>query len=123
MMTLSISTALVGCLRGRETNTVQYARSTQLPDELKGLMRLAQSEVKVNIIGSDKMGDFKTVEAASYILIHELDMAKFVRNTKRLQMLVEHLQKNHPGALKDAPNLPARVDAGAVTTFLDKKEE
>lgn len=52
-------------------------------------MRLAQQEVKVNVVGDDKVGHFETVNAAAYIVIHEQDAAQFVRNTKRLQSLLK----------------------------------
>lgn len=50
-------------------------------------MRLAQKQVRVNVIGKDKLGYFTTVDPGSYVLIHEQDLAQFVRNTKRLQEL------------------------------------
>ena len=52
-------------------------------------MRLAQQEVRVNVIGDDKVGTFKIVNAAAYILIHEQDLAKLVANTKKLQELLK----------------------------------
>ena len=80
-----ISIVLTGCL----TQTrVLYARATKLPEEVKGFMRLAQQEVRVNVIGDEKVGTFKTVNAAAYILIHEQDLARLVLNTKKLQELL-----------------------------------
>ena len=76
---------IAGC--PRSSVEVEYARSTKLPEELNGFMRLAQPTVKVNVIGTDKVGTFKTVEAASYLVLHEQDVAQLVRNTKELQEL------------------------------------
>lgn len=121
-ISLSILLALTGCLRGREVHTVQYVRSTQLPEELNGMMRLAQNKVIVNVIGTDKVGVFETVEASGYILIHEQDMAKFVRNTQRLQLMVGHLQKHHPEVLETVPQIREPKDPlGAEPT--SQKEE
>ena len=50
-------------------------------------MRLAQDTVEVNVIGQDGIGEFTTVNPGGYVLIHEQDLAAFVRNTKRLQEL------------------------------------
>ena len=52
-------------------------------------MRLAQQDVRVNVVGDGKVGRFETVNAAAYIVIHEQDMAQFVKNTKRLQLLLK----------------------------------
>jgi hypothetical protein len=123
-LTISVLTlaALMGCLRGSNTTTVLYSRSTQLPEELTGMMRLAQPEVKVNIVGSDGVGEFKTIEAASYLVLHEQDVATFVRNTKRLQLLVEHLQKSFPEALKNAPQIKSGTNVDSATAFLNEEE-
>jgi hypothetical protein len=53
------------------------------------MMRLAQNKVEVNVIGTDKIGWFETVNPGGYVLIHEQDAAQFVRNTKRLQELLK----------------------------------
>lgn len=66
---------------------ILYARATRLPEEAKGVMRLAQDTVEVNVIGQDGIGEFTTVNPGGYVLIHEQDLAAFVRNTKRLQEL------------------------------------
>ena len=52
-------------------------------------MRLAQSKVQVNVIGTDKLGWFETVDPSGYVLIHEQDLAQLLRNTKRLQELLK----------------------------------
>jgi hypothetical protein len=53
-------------------------------------MRLAQSSVKVNIVGKDDVGEFKTVEQpGAYCLVHEQDLKVFVENTKKLQELTK----------------------------------
>ena len=75
---------MAGCLTRTK---VLYSRSTRLPDEAKGLMRLVESEVQVNIIGTDGIGTFTTVNPGGYVLVHEQDLAQFVRNTKELQEL------------------------------------
>jgi len=51
-------------------------------------MRLAQQDIRVSVVGDDKVGRFETVNAAAYIVIHEQDAAQFVKNTKRLQSLL-----------------------------------
>ena len=52
-------------------------------------MRLAQTTVIVNVVGDDKLGTFSTVEAAAYLLVHELDLKKYVDNTRNFNKLVE----------------------------------
>lgn len=52
-------------------------------------MRLAQDSVEVNVIGQDGVATFSTVDPGGYVLIHEQDLKQFVRNTKRLQELLE----------------------------------
>lgn len=82
---LILSAATAGCL----TKTrILYARATRLPEEAKGVMRLAQDTVEVNVIGQDGIGEFTTVNPGGYVLIHEQDLAQFVRNTKKLQELM-----------------------------------
>ena len=80
------SLAGAGCLTRTK---VLYARATRLPEEVKGTMRLAQDEVLVNVIGQDVLGTFTTVNPGGYVLIHEQDLAAFVRNTQRLQDLLK----------------------------------
>ena len=67
-----------------------YARFTKLPTELEnGPMRLAQSSVQVQIMGQGNISTFTTVEAASYFIVHELDLAAFIQ---RKQLLTQILQ-------------------------------
>ena len=75
---------MAGCLTKTK---ILYARATRLPEEAKGLMRLTEDEVMVNVIGQDGIGKFTTVNPGGYVLVHEQDLAQFVRNTKRLQEL------------------------------------
>ncbi len=98
MMTLLF--ALPGCLTKRE---VQYARSTKLPEELKGFMRLAQDKVKVQVIGGDgKIGEFDAGERSTnprykhlsaYIVLHEQDVAKFVKDQIKLRAVMKDLDR------------------------------
>jgi hypothetical protein len=89
---------------------VQYARATKLPEECKGFMRLVDGKVTVAIISSEGgAGDvsaFDTgepkevntlvngkktvVECSAYLVVHEQDVAQFVRNTQRLQALLKN---------------------------------
>lgn len=77
---------MTGCLTRTK---ILYARATRLPEEAKGLMRLTQAEVEVNVIGQDGIGMFTVVDPGGYVLIHEQDLAQFVRNTKQLQALLK----------------------------------
>jgi hypothetical protein len=73
---------MTGCLTRTQ---VLYARATRLPEELTGVMRLAQDKVKVNVIGTDRVGTFKTVDPGGYVLIHEQDLGKLVKTVKELR--------------------------------------
>jgi len=76
------------CMAGCLTRTkVIYARATRLPKETHGLMRLAEEEILVNVIGTDGVATFRTVSPGGYVLVHEQDLAQFVRNTEELQQL------------------------------------
>lgn len=99
--------AASSCLVRRE---VQYARATRLPEECKGFMRLVDGKVTVAIIQSEGgVGDVSTfetgepkavhvlvngkltkVECSAYLVVHEQDVAQFVRNTQRLQALLKN---------------------------------
>jgi hypothetical protein len=48
-------------------------------------MRLAQDEVKVNVIGTDRIGEFTTVDPGGYVLIHEQDLGKLIETIKELR--------------------------------------
>lgn len=87
---------MAGCIRA--SKEVQYARSTKLPEELNGFMRLAQDKVTVNIIGTpdiaifngwDKTRSDKPEERnlSAYIVMHEQDVGQFVKNTRKLQAI------------------------------------
>jgi len=78
------SLASAGCLTRTK---ILYARATRLPEETKGLMRLAVDHVEVNVIGDDGIGIFSTVNPGGYVLIHEQDLAAFVRAVKELKQL------------------------------------
>lgn len=91
--------ASVGCLRPKEE--VIVARATKMPEEIKGFMRLVQTKVKVQVIGQDSVGEFDASEKttmerkpeyknlSAYIVLHEQDVAQFVRNTDLLNKLAE----------------------------------
>jgi hypothetical protein len=75
---------------------VQYARATRCPEELTGYMRLAQDKVKVQVIGAKDIGDFNASEKSptyknlsAYIVLHEQDVAQFIKNTQELNALKE----------------------------------
>lgn len=69
-----------GCLTRTK---ILYARGTRLPEEAQGFMRIAQDRVEVNVIGQDGIGTF-VVDPGGYLIVHEQDVAQFVRNTKEL---------------------------------------
>jgi hypothetical protein len=48
-------------------------------------MRLAEKKVKVNVIGTDQIGEFTTVDPGGYVLIHEQDLAKLIETIKELR--------------------------------------
>ena len=77
-------------------------------------MRLAQDEVKVNVIGDDKVGVFKTTTAAAYILYHEQDAAKLVQNTKLAQRYAKVIRL----ARGREPEMIKKIEA-----FLDAQEK
>jgi predicted NUDIX family phosphoesterase len=72
-----------------------------MPEEIKGFMRLVQTKVKVQVIGQDSVGEFDASEKttmerkpeyknlSAYIVLHEQDVAQFVRNTDLLGKLAE----------------------------------
>jgi len=63
---------------------------TRLPEEVTGVMRLAQKRVRVNVIGKDSLGYFTEVDPGGYVLVHEQDLAKLVKNTKELLKLKDN---------------------------------
>lgn len=66
-----------------------YARFTKLPQELEnGPMRLAQRSVQVQIMGQENVSTFETIEASGYFIIHELDLATFIRRQRLLQQIL-----------------------------------
>jgi hypothetical protein len=108
---------------------VQYARATKLPDELTGYMRLAESKVKVNVIGTPAVGAFDASERtksskpeerslSAWLVLHEQDVAQFVRNTQQLLRLrqdpaVAALLKAK-GLDQDAPAAAPAAPAGGT---------
>ena len=48
-------------------------------------MRLAQDEVDVNVIGTDRIAEFHTVDPGGYVLIHEQDLAKLIETIQELR--------------------------------------
>lgn len=66
---------------------IHYARSTKLPEEAKGMMRLCQDSAVVNIVGEDVVAEKEGLDG--YILLHESEVAQFVKNTIELQKLLQ----------------------------------
>ena len=66
---------------------VLVARLEKSPENINGVMRLAQRKVRVIVEGGDRVGTFTIEQPAAYILIHEGDLSKLIANTKRLQEL------------------------------------
>lgn len=71
----------MGCLTRTE---VLYARATKVPDNVTGVMRLADRKVRVVVEGSDRVGIFKTIDPQGYMLIHEADLSRLIENTRKL---------------------------------------
>lgn len=71
----------MGCFSRTE---VLYARATKKPENLTGVMRLAQGKVRVHVEGTNRVGTFRTMEPLGYMLIHEADLAKLLENTRKL---------------------------------------
>jgi len=104
LLTAALVMAVSSCLR---RDVVQYARATKLPEECNGFMRLVDGKVTVAIIdtktesavstfdtGEKKPipvlvnGKLTKVECSAYLVVHEQDVAQFVRNTQRLQRIL-----------------------------------
>lgn len=85
LVTMISCIASAGCLTRTE---VLYVRATKLPAETRGFMRMAQETVRVNRVGTDRIGSFTTVQAAGYIIVHEQDVKAFVRSAARLQKIL-----------------------------------
>ena len=71
----------MGCLTRTE---VLYARATKAPDNLNGIMRLAQRKVRVVVEGSDRVGEFIIHQPGEMMLIHESDLSRLISNTRKL---------------------------------------
>lgn len=104
-LTLLILVFVSSCLR---RDVVQYARATKLPEECQGFMRLVDGKVTVAIIDTKNAettvstfdtgekkpvpvlvnGKLTKVECSAYLIVHEQDVAQFVRNTQRLQRIL-----------------------------------
>jgi hypothetical protein len=63
---------------------VLYARATKVPDNVTGIMRLADRKVRVVVEGSDRVGEFRTIDPQGYMLIHEADLSRLIENTRKL---------------------------------------
>jgi len=63
---------------------VLYARATKVPENIDGVMRLADRKVRVVVEGSDRVGTFRTIEPQGYMLIHEADLSRLIENTRKL---------------------------------------
>jgi hypothetical protein len=107
LLAAALTLVVSSCLVKRE---VQYARATKLPEECKGFMRLVDGKVTVAIISSEGgagdvsafdtgqikpvdvlvNGKLTHVECSAYLVVHEQDVAQFVRNTQRLQALLKN---------------------------------
>lgn len=83
-------------------STVMYARATKLPEETQGFMRLAQSSVKVNVVGKDTVSNFKVEQPGAYVLVHEQDVKQLVQNTKKYQAVLDMLRVKDPGIYSEA---------------------
>jgi hypothetical protein len=105
----ALLSAITGC-----KETVYIARATRMPEETVGFarliepqvgvsrlqdekfLRLNQKTVRVNVQGDKTIAAFKAVDPSAYLLVHEGDMAQFVKNTARLQALLRVLRARNP---------------------------
>lgn len=111
--------------QGCDEKEVQMARTARLPEELNGFMRLVQTKVKVQVIGAkdDLVREFSADEVtdtakkkpeykhlSAYIVLHELDVRMFIRNTQRLKEVEEELAQLEAkwAATKGSPDQVAR---------------
>lgn len=88
----------LGCQGLLQQREIQYARSAKMPDELNGFARIAQIKVMATVIGADAVvGEMDLTEPSAkpnqrylsaYLAVHELDLAKLIHNTQKLQTLL-----------------------------------
>lgn len=78
--------SIAGCFTRTE---VLYARATKAPENLNGIMRLATRKVRVVVEGSGRVGTFRTIDPHGYMLIHEQDLSRLLKNTDRLLELLD----------------------------------
>ncbi len=76
----------MGCLTRTE---IMYAGATQRPENLKGIMRLAQRKVRVVVEGSDRVGEFIIDHPGEMMLIRDADLSQLIKNTRRLKELMD----------------------------------
>ena len=81
MILMLVCLTCMGCFAKTE---VLYARATKVPENLNGIMRLADRKVRVVVEGSDRVGVFKTIDPQGYMLIHEADLSRLIENTRKL---------------------------------------
>ncbi len=81
MILIAACLTCMGCLTRTE---VLVARLEKSPDNLAGVMRLAQRKVRVVVEGGERVGRFTVEQPAAYILIHEGDLSRLIENTRKL---------------------------------------
>ena len=79
-------TCMAGCLTRTE---VMYARATKAPENLNGVMRLAQRKVRVTVEGSGRVGVSIFDQPGAMILVHEGDLSRLIENTRKLKELLD----------------------------------
>lgn len=79
--------SMMGCLTRTE---VLYCGSTQRPENLTGVMRLAQRKVRVVVEGSDRVGEFIIHQPGEFVLIRDTDLSQLIKNTQRLKELLKN---------------------------------
>ena len=81
MILMAVCLISMGCFTRTE---ILYARATKAPENLKGVMRLADRKVRVVVEGSDRVGTFRVDQPGAFVLIHEADLSRLIENTRKL---------------------------------------
>ena len=84
MILIAVCLLSMGCLTRTE---VLYARATKAPENLNGIMRLAERKVRVAVEGSDRVGIVVLDQPGAFMVIHEADLSRLIANTQKLQEL------------------------------------
>jgi len=90
LVIVAILSSLSGCATKTE---IIYSRATRASEETHGHLRLAENTVRVNVTGTNDVGEFTLAPAGGYYLIFEADLQQFVRNTIALQEALTEIER------------------------------